>query len=313
MATDSNFDLVVTEHWEAAPRVLAIEVKALGPEPLPAWSPGDHIEIETPYGLRHYSLCGYPGDERWRIAVLRESDGHASAWLHTEAAVGMTLRSSPPRSRFPLEDSPEYLFIAGGIGITPIMAMIDDADTRGVPWRLLYGAQDSQAFAFSERLRGFGDRVELWSVSERGLPLLERAVAEANADASIYACGPSGMLDALQVACTDAGRPLHLERFQAGTALIEEGDGSAFEIVLARSQMNLHVPADRSILDVVLEAGVDAPWSCREGFCGTCETAVLEGVPDHRDIILTDQERDANNRMCICVSRAHTTQLTLDL
>ena len=165
----------------------------------------------------------------------------------------------------------------------------------------------------SERLRKFGDRVELWSQSERGVTPLQRIVAEVNSGASIYACGPSGMLDALQVACSDAGRRLHLERFQAGTALAEEGDGSAFEIVLARSRRQLQVPADRSILDVVLEAGVDAPWSCHEGFCGTCETAVLEGVPDHRDIVLTDQERDANNRMCICVSRAHTARLTLDL
>jgi ferredoxin-NADP reductase len=265
--------------------------------------------------VRQYSLCGEPHDRRtWRIAVLREPESRGgSRHVHERLTVGAKLRVDGPRNHFPLLDATEYLFIAGGIGITPIVAMIDATEASGRPWSLLYGGRRRASMAFLDRLAGYGDRVSIRPQDETGLLDLGVLPAQPAAGTLVYCCGPEPLLAAVEQRC--AGWPsgaLHVERFapkpQAGPAGAE-----TFEIVLAQSELTLEVSPDRSVLEVVEQAGIPVLSSCAEGTCGTCETAVLDGVPEHRDSVLSDDERAANDCMMICVSRSCTARLVLDL
>ncbi len=299
---------VVAARWEAEDITSYVLVDIAGGE-LPKWEPGSHIDVTLPSGLvRQYSLCGDPDDRRaYRIAVLAQPDGRGgSIEAHRSLLPGVRVAVSAPRSTFTLHAAERYVFVAGGVGITPLVPMVLAAHRRGTPWELIYGARSPSHFAFEAELRALGP------VRCQTGPLDPESVVTTSVGAHVYACGPAGLLDALSSAFTAAGRPdeLHVERF-APAALVHTSDG--FEMELARSGVVVPVGSDTTILEAVRAAGVEAPSSCEMGFCGTCETKVLSGEIDHHDDLLTAAERAAGNTMMICVSRAACPRLVLDL
>ncbi|MFD2419731.1 PDR/VanB family oxidoreductase [Amycolatopsis pigmentata] len=277
---------------------------------LPPWQPGAHVDVEVRPGMvRQYSLCGDPGErDRWRIAVLREDPGRGgSRHLHDAVSAGGSLRVSEPRNNFPLVPATAYVFVAGGIGITPLLPMLRRAEAEGADWTLYYGGRRRDRMAFLDELSVHGDRVRVLPEDEHGLlPLAEIFAAS---DAPVYCCGPEPLLAAAEQLCPP-GR-LRVERFHPRDA--EYGPGQAFEVIASASGKTVRVGAEESILDVLDAAGVTMPSSCREGTCGTCETAVLEGEPDHRDSILSEEERADGKTMMVCVSRARSPRLVLDI
>ena len=312
-------ELRVAERTDAADGVIALTLRAPDGAELPAWQPGAHVDLvlEGPGGVlvRQYSLCGDPADRHgWRLAVLREPDGRGgSARVHDELHPGTTVRVRGPRNHFALVPAPRYLFVAGGIGITPILAMVAAAESAGADWELVYGGRSLATMAFRDELARHGDRVVLRPQDEHGPLELDALLGTPRTDTAVYCCGPEPLLEAVQARC--AGWPpgsLHVERFSA-LPLTEPVRSGPFEVRLARSELTLTVPADRSILDVVEESGVGVLSSCSEGTCGTCDTPVLAGEPDHRDSVLTAEEKAGNDCMMICVSRARTARLVLDL
>jgi cytochrome P450/ferredoxin-NADP reductase len=296
--------------------VVTLRLRGLDGQPLPRWEPGAHVDlILEGVATRQYSLCGDLDDHHaWRLGILRDPKGSGgSLYVHDQLEVGDVVRVRGPRNNFPLADSPRYLFIAGGIGITPILAMIAAAEAAGAEWELVYGGRQRASMAFLDELAAYGDRVSVRPQDETGLLDLDSLLGTPRPATSVYCCGPEPLLAAVEQRCT--GWPkgsLHVERFTP-KPLTEPVLAGAFEVHLAQSDLTLSVPPDRSILSVVEEAGVGVLSSCAEGTCGTCETAVLEGVPDHRDSVLDEDERAANECMMICVSRASTPRLVLDL
>ncbi|MFD5648709.1 PDR/VanB family oxidoreductase [Streptomyces sp. NPDC127039] len=286
-------------------------------EPLPVSAPGAHIDLVVGEGVvRQYSLCGAPEDRSvFQVAVLREPAGRGgSRYVHDTLAEGDLVQVRGPRNHFALVDAPRYLFVAGGIGVTPMLPMIAEADRRGADWRLVHGGRSRSTMAFSTQLaHSHPDRVDLVPQDEAGLIDLTALLGSPRPDTAVYCCGPEPLLSAVERLCDAWPRgALHVERF-----VPKPHDGqataSAFDVELARSGKTLTVPADRSLLDAIEEAGVPVLSSCREGTCGTCETGVLDGRPDHRDSLLTEEERAAGDVMFPCVSRSHSRRLVLDL
>lgn len=311
MSREGETEVVVEAKTELAEGVVGLTLRAVDGAALPAWSPGAHIDVVLGDGLvRQYSLCGDPGDSRtWRLGVLREGPG--STFVHDKVRAGDKLVTCGPRNNFAFEDAPRYLFLAGGIGITPILPMVAAAEAAGAEWRLLYGGRRRSAMAFLDVLSRYGDKVEIRPQDEYGLLDLKGALAAAEPGTLVYCCGPEPMLAATEELCESlAPGALRTERF---TAKPDTGPSEAFEVELASSGRTLKVEPGRSILETVEEAGVEVLSSCREGTCGTCETTVLEGEPDHRDSVLTEEERADGGFMMICVSRARGSRLVLDL
>lgn len=293
----------------AADGVVALDLCSPDDQPLPPWTPGAHIDVHLPAGLvRQYSLCGDPADTaRWRIAVRREETGRGgSRYVHDTLAQHDLIEVGTPRNHFPLEPAPRYLFLAGGIGITPILPMLAAAGAGG---ELHYAGRSRSSMPFLDELAD-DPRVTFHPEDDSGRIDLDTLIGQQPAGTRIYCCGPPGMLRAVEDTCARLpGRPLHLERFAAA----ETGPAEAFEVELARTGRTLRVPADRSILEVAEDAGVAILSSCRAGTCGTCETAVLAGAVDHRDTLLTPAEQAADDTMFPCVSRAAGSRLVLDL
>jgi len=312
-----ELDLVVSRRTDVAERVIALELRDPTGGLLPAWTAGAHIAVLLGDGIeRQYSLCGDDTDRTtWRIAVLRELDGRGgSERIHEAARLGATLRVRGPRNHFPLEPARRYLFIAGGIGITPILAMVAHAERGGMPWTLAYGGRTRSSMAFLEELLPrYGQRVVVTTEDETGLLDLGALLPAHEPGTLVYACGPEALLKAVEERCaTWPEHTLHLERFspkQIGEPVLHE----SFEVELALSGKTITVDPDTSILRAVEAAGVPVLFSCTEGTCGTCETTVLSGEVDHRDSILTPQEQAANDTMMICVSRAACPRLLLEL
>lgn len=305
-------ELVVERRESVADGVLALTLRHPLGEELPSWEPGAHIDVVLGPDLeRQYSLCGDPADRRaWRVAVLREPDGRGgSAYVHGQLSLGDKVRVRGPRNHFTLKPAPRYRFVAGGIGITPILPMLAAAEEAGAEWTLLYGGRTRESMAFTEELGRYGDRVRIAPQDETGLLDLASVLDGVPEGTLVYCCGPGALLDAVEERCP-AG-VLHVERFQPKAQ--EAGGNTEFEVVLERSGQTLTVASDASVLDTVRAAGVEVLFSCTEGTCGTCETDVLEGTPDHRDSVLTDEEREAGETMLICVSRCLGKRLVLDL
>jgi len=306
---------VVAKH-EAAEGVVTLSLREVGDVPLPRWEPGAHVDLVLDGApTRQYSLCGDPADHHeYRVGILRDPEGRGSSrYVHDRLSVGDTVRVRGPRNNFTLVESPRYLFIAGGIGITPILPMIRAAEATGADWELVYGGRRRASMAFLDELARYGDRVSVRPQDETGLLDLDALLGEPRADTRVYCCGPEPLLAAVEQRCGAwPSGALHVERF-AAKPLTEPVRSEAFEVVLAQSELTLSVPPDRSILSVVEEAGVGVLSSCAEGTCGTCETAVLDGTPDHRDSVLSAEERQANDYMMICVSRSCSGRLVLDL
>lgn len=278
---------------------------------LPPWTPGAHIDLEVRPGVcRQYSLCGDPADrDRWQVAVLREDSGRGgSRYLHDAVEAGASLRVGGPRNNFPLEPADGYVFVAGGIGITPLIPMFRAAQLLGVDWTLYYGGRRRAKMAFLDALSGYGKRVRILPEDECGLLPLAEIVAESNHP--VYCCGPEPLLVAVERLCPPDR--LRVERFHPRADALD-GPAQGFEVFATLSGAMVRVAPKESILDALDDAGVPVPSSCREGTCGTCETTVLEGEVDHRDSILTDEERTSGNTMMVCVSRARSARLVLDV
>ncbi|MGK5111397.1 MULTISPECIES: cytochrome P450/oxidoreductase [unclassified Geodermatophilus] len=315
-AREFETDVRVDAKEIVADGVVALTLREVDGNPLPRWEPGSHVDLVIPgVHTRQYSLCGDPGDRHaWRLGILRDPVGSgASLHVHDRLEAGDVVRVRGPRNNFPLVDSPRYLFIAGGIGITPILPMIAAAEAAGAEWELVYGGRQRASMAFVDELAAYGTRVSVRPQDETGLLDLDGLLGRPRPDTKVYCCGPEPLLAAVEQRCT--GWPkgsLHVERFTArplGEPVLHE----SFEVHLAQSGLTLTVPPDRSVLSVVEDAGVGVLSSCAEGTCGTCETPVLDGVPDHRDSVLDEEAREANDCMMICVSRACTARLVLDL
>ena len=305
-------ELVVDRRQSAADGVLALTLRHPLGEQLPAWEPGAHIDVLLGPDLeRQYSLCGDPADRHaWRIGVLREPDGRGgSAYVHGELKDGHKVRVRGPRNNFALEPAPRYRFVAGGIGITPILPMLAAAEEAGAEWTLLYGGRTRNSMAFTEELGAYGERVTIAPQDETGLLGLGSVLDDVPEGTLVYCCGPGPLLDAVEERCPRG--VLRVERFQPKEQ--ETGPDSEFEVVLEHAGKTLTVPVGVSVLDTVRAAGVEVLYSCTEGTCGTCETDVLEGIPDHRDSVLSDEEREAGETMLICVSRCRGQRLVLDL
>jgi len=310
-------DLVVEAVDQVAEDVVAVTMADPGGDSLPPWTPGAHVDlILEPDLIRQYSLCGTPSDSRTiRVAILKAPDSRGgSVYVHQRVHPGSLVRVRGPRNHFPLVASPRYLFIAGGIGITPLLPMMAAASAAGADWTLLYGGRTLASMAFTDELGPYGNRVTLVPQDELGILDLDTALGQPRGDTLVYCCGPEGLLGAVEQRCAawPAGA-LHLERFAAKPAEPDAAADKPFELVLARSGLILTVPADKSVFDVVQQAGVSILGSCHEGICGTCEQIVLDGEVDHRDSILSEDERALNETMMICVSRACSERLTLDL
>ncbi|MFG2472568.1 PDR/VanB family oxidoreductase [Streptomyces canus] len=305
-------ELVVDRRDAAADGVLALTLRHPLGEQLPQWEPGAHIDVVLGPGLeRQYSLCGDPADRTaWRIAVLREPVGRGgSAHVHEQLGQGDKVRVRGPRNHFALRPAPRYRFIAGGIGITPILPMLAAAEAEGAEWTLLYGGRTRESMAFTEELSRYGDRVTVAPQDETGLLDLASVLDGVPEGTLVYCCGPGPLLDAVEEHCP-AGL-LHVERFTPKEQPAAEN--TEFEVELAQTGTTVTVAPDVSVLDAVRASGVEVLFSCTEGTCGTCETDVLDGTPDHRDSVLTDEEREAGETMMICVSRCRGKKLVLDL
>jgi ferredoxin-NADP reductase len=308
--------VTVSSARTAADGVRALELRLPGGGLLPAWEPGAHVDLVLGEGLeRQYSLCGDPADrEVWRVAVLREPESRGgSRYVHDTLREGDTLQVRGPRQEFGLLAASEHLFIAGGIGVTPLLPMIAACEAAGTPWRLVYGGRRRGSMAFVDELARYGDRVTVRPEDEHGLIDLAGLLADLPEGAKVYCCGPGALIDAVESFA--AGWPadaLQTERFRPKDGALD-GPMENFEVVLEASGLTLTVGPDQSIADVVEAAGVDVLTSCREGTCGTCETPVLDGVPDHRDSLLSEAEKAENDVMMICCSRSATPRLVLDL
>ncbi|NMH91988.1 oxidoreductase [Pseudonocardia bannensis] len=308
--------MVVTARREEAEGVVGVELALPSGEQLPSWTPGAHIDVELPGGLtRQYSLCGDPADgAAWRIGVLREADGRGgSRWIADELTEGATLRIRGPRNNFPLQPAGRYVFVAGGIGITPLLPMIRAVAAAGADWVLHYGGRTRASMAFLGEFAAYGDRVRVHPQDEVGLLDLDAVLGAPAADTLVYCCGPTGLIEALETRCRawPAGA-LHVERFTAAP-VVTDGADTAFDVVCERSGLTVSVAPEQTVLEAVGNAGIDVLSSCEEGVCGTCETTVLSGEPDHRDSLLTEEEKAAGETMMICVSRCRGARLVLDL
>ena len=316
--TTSDFvaDVVVTARRAEAEGVVGVELALPSGEHLPSWTPGAHIDVELPGGLtRQYSLCGDPADRaHWRIGVLREAEGRGgSRWIADELTEGTTLRVRGPRNNFPLQAAGRYVFVAGGIGITPLLPMIRAVDAARADWVLHYGGRTRASMAFLGQLDAYGDRVRVHPQDEVGLLDLHAVLGDPAADTLVYCCGPSGLIEALEDRCRAWGPgALHVERFTAAP-VVTGGEDAAFDVVCERSGRTVTVSPELTVLEAVENAGIPVLSSCAEGICGTCETTVLEGDPDHRDSLLTEEEKAAGDTMLICVSRCRGARLVLDL
>jgi ferredoxin-NADP reductase len=308
--------LRVASTWQAADQVRCFLLTDPDGGDLPAWAPGAHVDLLLPTGMtRQYSLCGDPADRRtWRVAVLLEEDSRGgSRYLHERAREGTELAASLPRNNFPLVSADRYVFIAGGIGITPLLPMIAAASAAGAQWRLHYGARSLDRMAFTGELDRYGDRYARYPQDSHGLMPLAEILGPAADGAAVYCCGPEPLLAAVEG--QHKGRlagTLHVERFHP-VALTTAAPDSDFDVVIESSGQVVRVRAGQSILTALGRAGVDVPSSCEEGTCATCETPVLEGEVEHRDSVLTEEERAGSRTMMLCVSRARSPRLVLDL
>lgn len=300
--------LTVKDARPLAERVLGITLADPRGRPLPAWSAGAHVEIVLPDGEgRRYSLCGQP-DGDWQIAVMREDAGRGgSRWMHENARPGMTLAVRGPRNHFRLDEAaPAHILIAGGIGITPILAMADQLKAQGLPYELHYAGRAAEHMAFLDRARtDHGDALHLHIAAEGRRADLPALVGQAVPGTRISACGPGRLLNELDRLVAE--RPdltLAFEHFTGGESAGALGQAMPFTAVCTDSGLTLEVPGDRTLLQVLRGAGLDVPSDCEEGLCGSCELAVQSGVIEHRDRVLTAAERAAGDRIITCCSRA---------
>lgn len=311
---------VVTRLQAIARDIVMVELQAADQRPLPGASPGAHIDLHLPNGqIRQYSLTNAQGEATqasYQIAVARDANSRGgSTWVHDKLRTGTALAISAPRNLFALDTQVpgQVLFIGAGIGITPIYAMVKAAQHNGLDWQLAACARSASRMAFQEELHALDpQRVRFHFDMEQGTALNLQALLGESAWDAVYACGPAGLLDAIEQATTHwpAGS-VRMERFKAQTQ--DHLSHTAFQLVLAKSQQTVEVGANETPLEALERIGIDHPYACREGLCGTCEVRVLEGQPDHKDNVLSAQERTAGQRFIPCISRCSGPQLVIEL
>jgi ferredoxin-NADP reductase len=298
-----------------AERVIELELRPPAGFSLPEWAPGAHIDLVLPGDIvRSYSLLGDPTDRAaWRIAVLREVEGRGGSDAIHRMKAGDTVRVRSPRNNFALKLAPSYHFFASGIGITPILPMIDAARGQGIPWRLDYVGRSKAKLAYVPRVSQLPE-AHIHFTCPAGRPDIAALLAESDPNAAIYACGSQGFLLGLEAAANAVGRSVQTEWFAPKPGARQAADGAfeTFTVRLERSNIEVTVLPGQSIIDACAEAGVTIPASCYEGTCGSCLSTVLEGVPDHRDSFLSPSERKANCLMAACVSKSMSGRLVLD-
>lgn len=316
----STIEVRVAAKVSEADGICSYELVPVDGAPLPPFAPGAHIDVHLGDGLvRQYSLCNAPQEtHRYLIGVLREtvSRGGSHA-MHDLVEAGSVLTIGTPRNHFPLVTAPHTLLLAGGIGITPILAMAEALAAQGASFAMHYCARSPERAAFRERIAasGFARHAHFHYDSGDAAQRLDlAAVLAAPPGSHLYVCGPSGFIDHVLGAARAQGWPdacLHVEYF--GAAAIDASGDQPFDVKLVSSGQVFTVPAGRTVLQVLAQQGVAVPYSCEEGVCGTCLTRVLEGVPEHRDLYLTDEERAANDQFTPCCSRSRSALLVLDL
>lgn len=280
---------------------------------LPDFSPGAHITVETPSGaMRRYSLVNDGASpEAYVIAVKREPESRGgSASMHDEAQIGSALSIIPPENDFELVAAPRHLLIAGGIGVTPILAMARKLSAEGKPFRMIYCTRSAEDAAYLEDVRSLGSAIIHHDAGDRGKAYdFWDHFAEPGPE-HVYCCGPAGLMEEIKAVSGHwpEGR-IHFEDFKP--VEIVRPDDAAFKVTLAKTGRTIEVPADRSILEALRDAGERTASSCESGTCGTCKCTLVEGDVDHRDMVLMDEEK--RNRIMICVSRARAGDLVIDL
>jgi ferredoxin-NADP reductase len=285
---------------------------------LPSWEAGAHIRISVPGGGdRPYSLMALPDLPKgcWALGVLREQlSAGGSSFMHA-LTIGDIVRASAPINNFGLHtgNTPAVLF-AGGIGITPILSMAAELQARGTPYRLHYAGRAPESLAFLPQLRAIcTDALSVHYDSDESRLGIATVLDRAPGDAHIYVCGPAGMIEAVKKGAVDKGIPaarIHYELFKAEPTVSAD---DAFEVELRSTGQVITVAPDQSIIDALERAGVELLYDCRRGDCGICQCGVILGTPDHRDVILSDEEKASNKVIQICVSRAKSERLVLDL
>ena len=317
LQTARTDQLVVVDRIERSTSVLEFVLERADGSRLPDWAPGAHIDVVLPSGkIRQYSLCG----DRWaphqyRIAVQRDDGGTGGSMeIHDKVQLGDVVSFGGPRNNFRLAPATQYRFIAGGIGITAVLPMIEQAERLRLEWQLLYLGKTADRMAYRNLAEQYPNRVTMHTSADNGRTSIRQWLGALPEDTMVYACGPEAMLEALPEQCPEELPPqfLRTERF---TNTLAEATSSSepYEIVLDRSGRVIHAPGTTPVTQVLAEAGVDVITSCAKGVCGTCEVEVVEGEIDHRDAILDDDERAANTCMFPCVSRALSKRLVLDL
>jgi vanillate O-demethylase ferredoxin subunit len=315
--------LRVVKKWREAADIFSFELAAPEGQTLPPFTAGAHVDIEVQPGLvRQYSLCNAPGArDRYQIGVLRETESRGgSAAMIDRIEEGQDIRVSEPRNHFELEPSArKSVLIAGGIGVTPILCMAERLAHAGEPFEMHYAVRSADRAAFKQRIAAahLTDKVQLHvddGPAEQRLDL-DAILSDPPPGAHLYVCGPGGLIEATLATAKAKGWPdsrVHREYF-APMAQAEAAEPGQFQVKLASSGQTFTVPADKTIVQVLADGGVDVPVSCEQGVCGTCVTRVLEGEPDHRDFFLTADEQARNDQMTVCCSRAKTALLVLDL
>ncbi len=291
MPTDALLHLIIRTVRREATDVVSLDLIHPDGAPLPEWQPGAHVNLHLPSGIvRSYSLHGDPADPcTYRVAVLRAEAGRGGSMeLHRIAQPGNRVTVGHPRNNFTLEPARHYLFLAGGIGVTPLLAMVRNVAAAGLPWTFVYGGRSRRSMAFVAEIEALpGGDLQVVPQDEAGLPDLAAAFVAVPAGGAVYCCGPAPMI----------------------AAVVSTG----LDVILAKTRLTVHVPPGTSILDAIRPSCPNVMSSCEEGICSSCETEVLEGVPDHRDAVLTPSERETNRYMMICVSRSRTARLVLNL
>ncbi|MCX4137136.1 PDR/VanB family oxidoreductase [Paraburkholderia sp. SEWSISQ10-3 4] len=312
----------VTQLTREAEGILGIELRAEDGTALVPFEPGAHIDVHLASGLtRQYSLCNDASEtDRYRLGVgLSATSRGGSSYLHTSLREGDLLTISEPRTLFGLSrEATSHRFIAGGIGITPILSMIRWCVRQAVPWHLHYCVRSRMCAAYLDELRAFGGKVHVHANDESasGTPDIQTLIGDIKHGEHVYCCGPGGLMDAVSHHGQQSGIPrenLHFERFTASPVQVADGSERAFTIVLARLGMRCAVEPSESILESLERHSVCPPFSCREGLCRSCEVGVLSGEVEHRDYVLSEHEQRSSKSLMICVSRAKSDELVIDL
>ncbi|MFL9864670.1 PDR/VanB family oxidoreductase [Paraburkholderia fungorum] len=312
----------VTQLKREAEGILGIELQAADGATLAPFEPGAHIDVHLADGLiRQYSLCNDAAEtDRYRLGVsLSATSRGGSSYLHASLREGDSLTISEPRALFTLSPvAASHRFIAGGIGITPILSMIRWCVRHSVPWHLHYCVRSRTCAAYLDELCAFGDNVDVYANDEFAgkTPDIQALISDVAATEHIYCCGPDGLMDAVLHHGRQCGIPpenLHVERFTASPPRGADNSERVFTVVLAKQGLRCMVAPNESILESLERQGVCPPFSCREGLCRSCEVEVLSGDVEHRDYVLSEDEQAANKSLMICVSRAKSDELVIDL